>query len=57
MAGGRRVEQTHDNRELSDVPSVWELLGYGEVAGEVARSLEREGELVVISGPPGIGKS
>ena len=39
------------------MPSVWGELGYDEVVSDVAESLDRSSDVVVIQGPPGVGKS
>ena len=37
--------------------SLWEVLGYDELATEVAESLRESSDITVVEGPPGVGKS
>lgn len=37
--------------------SLWEVLGYDELASEVAKSLRESSDITVVEGPPGVGKS
>jgi hypothetical protein len=39
------------------VPSVWGELGYDRIVHDIAQSLEHTSDIVVIEGPPGVGKS
>lgn len=37
--------------------NLWTVLGYDELASEVARSLRDSSDITVVEGPPGVGKS
>jgi hypothetical protein len=39
------------------VPSLWEVLGYDELAERVAAKLHNSRDICVVEGPPGVGKS
>jgi AAA ATPase domain len=39
------------------VPDLWSALGYDAVAADVAQALQRSSDIIVLEGPPGVGKS